>query len=110
MSTSWMPDEPQFGMRRRVDDLLIEREVARAPVDEGDDGLVLLREQRDEVHVAIVVQIDRNDVDAAGARIDRVADERGLRVVRRLVLEDRDLSRWCDSRRPRRPDRACRRR
>ena len=33
-------------VRRRVDDFLIEGEVARALVDVGDDRLVLLREQR----------------------------------------------------------------
>ena len=38
---------------------------------------MLLREQRDEVHPAVAVQIDRNDVDAAGARIDGVGDEVG---------------------------------
>ena len=57
-------------MRRRVDHLLLEREVAGARVDVGDDGLVLLREQRDEVHLAVAVQIDRDDVDAA-RRADR---------------------------------------
>ena len=47
-------------MRRRVDHLLIEREVVRAVVDVGDDRLVLLREQRDEIHLAVLVQIDRD--------------------------------------------------
>ena len=52
-------------MRRRVDDLLVEREVPGPLVDVRDDGLVFLREQRDEVHVAVVIQVDREHMDAA---------------------------------------------
>ena len=38
-------------VRRGVDDLRIEREAAGARVDVREHGLVLLREQRDEVHL-----------------------------------------------------------
>ena len=33
---------------------------------------MLLREERDEVHLAVAVQIERNDVDPARARVDHV--------------------------------------
>ena len=36
---------------------------------------MLLREQRDEVHLAVVIEVDGNDVDRPGARIDRVIRE-----------------------------------
>ena len=53
---------------------------------------MLLREQRDEIHLAVAVQIDGNEVDAAGARVDRVGDERRLRRVGGAILEDGDLA------------------
>ena len=98
------------GMRRGVDHFLIEREVARAAIDEGDHGLVFLREQDDEVHVTILVQIDRDDVDGACTRIDDMRLERRLVGIRDLILENRDVSRSCGSRTPPPPDRACHRR
>ena len=78
-------------MRRRIDHFPLEGEVAF--VDVSEDRLVLLREQRHEVHLAVVIQIHRNDVNGARAAIDRMSGERRLRHVRRLILEDGDLSR-----------------
>ena len=79
-------------VRGRVDDLLLEREVAGAPVDVREHGLVLLGEQRHEVRFAVAIQIDRHHLDAARAWIDRVGRERRLRNVGRAVFENRDLS------------------
>jgi hypothetical protein len=42
--------------------------------------------------MAVVVQIDGNDVDAAVPRVDDVGDELWLRVVGGFVLQDRDVS------------------
>src|SRR3954469_16325334 len=78
-------------MRRRVDDLLLEREVAF--IEEREHRFVLLREERDEVHPAVMIQIDGDDLDAAWPRIDHVRDERRLRGIGGLVLQDRDLAR-----------------
>ena len=85
------PRRPPVGMGRGVDHLLLEREVPF--VDVREYRLVLLREHRHEIHLAVVIQVDGNDVNAAGARIDRVRDEVGLRRIRRAVLQDGDLTR-----------------
>ena len=53
---------------------------------------MLLREQRHEIHLAVVVQIDGDDVNAPGARIDRMSDEIRMRRIGGAVLEDRDLA------------------
>jgi hypothetical protein len=73
-------------MWSRVDDLLFERKVAL--VDVREDGFVLLRQKSDEVDLAVVVQVDRNDVNRPSARIDRVGRERRLGGVRGPILED----------------------
>ena len=52
---------------------------------------MLLGEQGDEVHPAVAVQIGGNELDAAGARVDRVGDERRLRRVAGAILEHGDL-------------------
>ena len=57
-------------MGRRVDHFLVEREVAPAAVDVGDHVFQLLGQHRDEIQVAVVVQICRDHVNAAVARID----------------------------------------
>ena len=51
---------------------------------------MLLREQRHEIHLAVVIQIDGNDVNAARPRIDGVVGEGRLRGCRRSILENRD--------------------
>ena len=78
-------------MRRLVEDPRHEREISLAAVDVGDDGLVLLRDQRDEIQLSVLVQIDRDDVNCARARIDDVRDERRLAERSSLVFEDRDV-------------------
>jgi hypothetical protein len=60
---------------------------------------VLLREQGDEVHAAVAIDIDRDDVDAAGARIDRASREGGMGRAERLVLEDGDRARLAPAKR-----------
>jgi hypothetical protein len=80
-------------VRRLVDDLLLELEVALIHV--RDDGLVFLRQERDEVHLSVLVQVGRDDVDRAGARIDHVLGEGRLRgfVVRFSMTETRPVLR-----------------
>ena len=76
----------------RIDDFPFEREVSCALVDVGEHRLVLLREQRDEIHPAVAIEIDWHHLDAAGSRVDRVGDERRLCWIAGAVLQDRDLS------------------
>jgi hypothetical protein len=78
-------------MRRRVDDLRVEGEVAGSLVDVGKHRLVFLREQRHDVHLAVPVQIHWNGLDAAAAWIDRVRREHRLRRAGRAILENRHL-------------------
>jgi hypothetical protein len=71
--------------------VLLEGEVGGSFVDVGQDRLVLLGEERHEIHLAVVVQVGGNDVNSAGARVDRVVRERRLGRVCRPVLQDRDV-------------------
>ena len=61
-------------VRRGVERL--DREArARPVVVEGQHALVLLRDERDEVHLAVAVEIGRDDVDRARARASTVCAE-----------------------------------
>ena len=81
------------GMRRGVDDLRAEgRCLAVAGVDVGHDGLELLRQHRDEVLDAVLVDVHRHRVNRARPRIDDARDERRLGVVGGVVLEHREVA------------------
>ena len=79
-------------MRRRVDDLRREADARAAVVHERDHLLELLREHDDEVHLAVLVEVDRDGMDGAGPRIDQVRREGRVRVVGRAVLEHREVA------------------
>ena len=93
-------------MRRGVDHLLLEREITRPLVDVGEHGLVLLREQRDEVHLRRRgFRSAGIDLDAAGALIDRVGRERRLGQRSSIGSRGSRPVRSCATRTPRRRDR-----
>src|SRR5262249_40205272 len=62
-------------MRSRVNDLPIEREVSSSFVDVGQDRFVLLCEECNEIHLAVPIQVGRDDVDTTWPRVDDVPDE-----------------------------------
>ena len=80
MSTNSMPLLPQPGMRGGIERLL--RELSTALVEEGDDRLVLLSDERDEIRLAVAVEIGDRHVDRAVSLVDHARHELGLGPVR----------------------------
>jgi hypothetical protein len=64
--------------------------LARATVEVGDHLLVLLRQERHDVGLAVAVDVHDRHVDRTGPRIDRVALELRAGPVRGLVLVHED--------------------
>ena len=69
----------------------LRRELAVATVEERHHRLVLLREQDDDVRLAVAVQVGRRHVDRAGARIEHTRHEHRRLPVHRAVLEQRHV-------------------
>ena len=84
------PGRSPVRMRRGIDGLGTESPMPL--VDERGDGFVLLREQRDHVGTSVAIDIGRNRVDGARARIERPALEGRRRAVRRSPLEQQQAS------------------
>ena len=79
-------------MRGRVDHLGREADLRRAVVYERHRLLELLREDGDEVHAAVPVQVDGNGADCSWLRIHEPRLEGRMRVVDRVVLEDGEVA------------------
>src|SRR4029079_14417897 len=68
------------------------REPALAVAQEGDDRLVLQGEKRDEIDLAVAVNVDGHDVNGSRARIELRALEGGLAPIERPVAQEVDLA------------------
>ena len=91
MSTIWMPGRAP-DRHHRAEDRLRPEALPGPAVDERHHVLELLRDEGDEVRLAVLVEVRDRHVDPAGPRVDRVALELRLLPVRGHVLVDEDAA------------------